>query len=125
MRWFIICFLRSPEKAAYISLLTGFAIGGISCAASESICNETIKGAEPIAVSINLIALIYVFTKRDIKTINRTELLRQYSGGDITTKNMLKKYGGLMAGLCILLFWAGWFGLGVLINFLATLFGVK
>lgn len=125
MRWFIGYFLGNLERTIYILLSIGFITGGISCAASELTCSETIKSAIPIAISINLIASIYYFTIRDDKPINRPELLRQYEAGDITTKNMLQKYGSLMAATCITLFWAGWFSFGFLAAFLIILFADK
>lgn len=122
MRWLIIYFLRNLEKTMYIMLLIGFIAGGVSCAASELTCSNTIRGAIPIAITINSILLVYFYAKVDKKAINRAELLNQYVARIITTKDLLNKHGILMSGCCILLFWAGWFYFGILSAVLTILF---
>ena len=122
MRWLISYFLAIPEKVSWIFLLIGFTTGFGFCITSESTHIETIKKAIPFAVLINSATLIHAMTTKDKEPINRAEILFQYMTQKITTKNILQKYGGLMACCCIVFFWLGWFSFGLLSAVLTILF---
>lgn len=114
-RAFLINFFRHSQTATWIMVLIGAVTVFIACLTSTFPIEITVRSKIPLALLTNTICAILIIFKLRNSSFNRLELISNLEGKSVKGSQALKKYGLMIFGYLILLFWGGWLMCGIVL----------